>query len=371
MLQNKIYQNYTIEILKLFLTILFGLSIIAWTVRAVNFLDLIVENGYPVITYFLYSFLNLFGILSKFIPLSFLFAITIFILRQMQENELIILWTSGVKKIQIANLIFFTSTAVTLFYLIFSVFITPYALNKSRMLLAQKNLTSFLPTIRAQQFNDSFSGLTFVVDEKSGNQVKNVFLQDTSNILKSISTGDIKKKKKTIIGKSGIIENQDMMLFEGIIISSNPETNENEIMKFDQLNISLKNIQSLTIKQPKIQETDTINLIGCINNNFFNNKNCKEGLQKEMIPYLNRRIVLPFFIPVVALIASLLLLGPKKSIFLNKVSIFIYSFLILLYSELIIRYTGLSKIINNLFILFTFFLIAFTYFLLRLNLSKE
>ena len=107
MLQNKIYQNYTVEIFKTFLTILFGLSMIAWTVRAVNFLDLIVENGYPVITYFQYSFLNLFGILTKFIPLSFLLALTLFIIKQIQENELIILWTSGVKKIQIVHLFFF------------------------------------------------------------------------------------------------------------------------------------------------------------------------------------------------------------------------------------------------------------------------
>ena len=40
-----------------------GLTLIAWTVRAVNFLDLIVESGYSVSTYFQYSFLNLFGIL--------------------------------------------------------------------------------------------------------------------------------------------------------------------------------------------------------------------------------------------------------------------------------------------------------------------
>ena len=66
MLQNKIYQNYTLEILKTFFTILFGLSIIAWTVRAVNFLDLIVENGYPVTTYFLYSFLKF---VLHFLPL--------------------------------------------------------------------------------------------------------------------------------------------------------------------------------------------------------------------------------------------------------------------------------------------------------------
>ena len=76
MLQNKIYQNFTKEIIKTFLVILFGFSIIAWTVRAVNFLDLIVESGYSVLTYFQYSF-YLFGIMTKFIPLSFLIALII------------------------------------------------------------------------------------------------------------------------------------------------------------------------------------------------------------------------------------------------------------------------------------------------------
>ena len=103
MLQNKIYQNYLIEILKTFLVILFGLTIIAWTVRAVNFLDLIVESGYSISTYFEYSFLNLFSILTKFIPLAFLIGLVIFIVRQTQENEFVILWTSGVRKIQIVN----------------------------------------------------------------------------------------------------------------------------------------------------------------------------------------------------------------------------------------------------------------------------
>ena len=73
MLQNKIYLNFIKEILKTFFVILFGLTIIAWTVRAVNFLDLIVDSGYPVSTYFKYSFLNLFGIAPKFIPLAFFY----------------------------------------------------------------------------------------------------------------------------------------------------------------------------------------------------------------------------------------------------------------------------------------------------------
>ena len=106
MLQNKIYLNFIKEVLKTFFVILFGLSIIALTVRAVSFLDLIVESGYPVSTYFQFSVLNLFGIVPKFIPLSFLIAITLFIIKHLQDSEFIILWTSGEKKIYIINLFF-------------------------------------------------------------------------------------------------------------------------------------------------------------------------------------------------------------------------------------------------------------------------
>ena len=143
MLQNKIYQNFFLEIFKTFLTIVFGLSIIALTVRAVNFLDLIVDSGYPIITYFQYSFLNLFGLAPKFIPLAFLLSIIIFILKHVQDRELDVLWVSGVKKIEIVNLFFLASVVIVFIYLIFSIFLTPSALNKSRQLLGKDNLNSF------------------------------------------------------------------------------------------------------------------------------------------------------------------------------------------------------------------------------------
>ena len=185
MLQNKIFQNFFIEIIRTFLIIVFGLSLIALAVRAVSFLKLIVDNGYPLFTYFQYSILNLFGIAPKFIPLAFLVAIIIFILRHIDDSEFIILWSSGVKKIQIVNLFLFTSTVVLIFYLIFSVFLTPTALNKSRQLLSQDKLNSFLPTIKAQQFSDSFKGFTFIVGKKIDNNIQNIFLHDTVIILKN------------------------------------------------------------------------------------------------------------------------------------------------------------------------------------------
>ena len=59
------------------------------------------------------------------------------------------------KKIDIVHLFFKVSLVVTIFYILFSIFLTPLALNKSRQLLGEEKFTSFLPTVRIQQFSDS------------------------------------------------------------------------------------------------------------------------------------------------------------------------------------------------------------------------
>ena len=371
MLQNKIYQNYIKEVLKIFFTILLGLTLIAWTVRAVNFLDLIVDSGYPILTYFQYSTLNVLGILVKFIPLSFLLALTLFIIRQIQENEFIILWTTGVKKIQIVHLFLIISTFVTIFYILFSTIITPLALNQSRQLLSNENQTFFLPTIKAEQFNDSFSGLTFIVDEKFENEIKNIFLQDKQNILKNISSEKFRKGTNTIIANQGIVEDKNLILLNGSIISSDEKNLKNNIIKFKQLNLSLSNLNNTTIKKPKIQETSTISLLNCFNPKLINKYDCKKNYKEELLPVLNRRIVLPFFIPLIAIISSLLLIKNKKNIFLSNTTIFLYSFLILLYAELIIRYTGINNFMNIAFIISPLILSLFSYFYIKSKFSRE
>ena len=106
MFKNKIYTYITLELIKSFILILFSLSLIAWTVRAVNFLDLIVDSGYSTSTYFIYSILNLTNIMTKFIPLSFLLALLLTIIKLERQNELLVLWTSG-WKIQNNKFIFF------------------------------------------------------------------------------------------------------------------------------------------------------------------------------------------------------------------------------------------------------------------------
>ncbi len=370
MLQNKIYQNYLIDIFKTFLTILLGFTLIAWTVRAVNFLDLIVESGYPVLTYFQYSFLNIFSILTKFIPLSFLIALILFIIKQIQENELIILWTSGVKKIELVKLFFLFSVIISIFYLLFSSLITPLALNKSRQILGKENLISFLPTVKAQQFSDSFNGVTFIVDKKYNNELKNIFLQDSAKVLKNISSNK-EKALTTIIASNGLINENKMIMFNGQIISSDKNNQGNDIIKFDQLSVDLSNFKNRTIKQPKVQETSTINLLTCLEGSIFYKISCDKSFKTEILPILNRRISFPLYFPIIALFASFLLIKSKKKFFFNKVSVFLYCFLVLLYAELIIRYTGISSLISKLFILSPVILSILVYIFLKFKFSNE
>tara|TARA_B100001250_G_scaffold414434_1_gene452806 strand:- start:3470 stop:4612 length:1143 start_codon:yes stop_codon:yes gene_type:complete len=375
MLQNKIYQNFIKEILKTFFVILFGLTIIAWTVRAVNFLDLIVENGYSITTYFQYSILNLFGILTKFIPLSFLLSLVIFIIKKIQENEFVILWTSGIKKLKLVNLFFVISIFILFIYLIFSTFITPMTLHKSRLLLSKEDFDSFLPTIRVQQFSDSFSGFTFLVENKKDNKISNVFIHDKSNVLKNLTSDQSDKSSTTIVAKNGIVqERKKLILFNGQIISSQKENLKNSIIKFEQLNINLNNLATDTIKFPKLQETSTYDLVKCVSQSYQKNIfNCKESAEKEIKTILNRRFVLPFYIPIISLLCSFLIIktGKKKNYLLNKYTISILSFFVLLYAELIVRYTGISKIINILFIVSPLILIPIIYLLLIYKFQRE
>lgn len=371
MFHNKIYQNYIVEILKSFFVILFSFSTIAWTVKAVNYLDLIVESGYSIFTYLSYSLLSLTGVLTKFIPLSFLVAIVFFITKQIDEKEFTILWSSGVKKIHIVNLLLLSSLLILIFYLVFSMLITPYTLNQSRKLLSNKNEISIFPILKENQFIDAYKGVTLMVNTKIKNEVQNIFIFDTSNNFKNLHSDNSKNESLNIIAQKGIAEKDQMVLLKGQLITSMEDNSNSKIVKFDQMNLNLGSLENTIIKEPKIQETSTLKLLNCFSNNFKKNSFCKEGSKKELIPNLNRRIILPFYIPVISLISCLLLTNSKKNLFINKITIFLISFFVLLFAELFIRYTGLNYLVNYIFILFPFMLLPLIYLTLVKKFERE
>ena len=69
-MKNRIYIYFFYEFIRYFTVILFALTAIIWTIQAVNFLDLVTEDGHAFRIYLFYSLLTVPKILTKLIPFS-------------------------------------------------------------------------------------------------------------------------------------------------------------------------------------------------------------------------------------------------------------------------------------------------------------
>ena len=80
-MKKTIYRYFFNEFMRYFAVVLFALVAIIWTVQAVNFLDLVTDDGHAFRVYLLYSFLTIPKIFTKLIPFSFLIASILTILK--------------------------------------------------------------------------------------------------------------------------------------------------------------------------------------------------------------------------------------------------------------------------------------------------
>ena len=344
-MKNTIYKYFFHEFLRYFAITIFALAVIVWTVQSVNFLDLVTEDGHAFSIYFAYSFLTLSKILTKLIPFCFLLAIILTIVKLEKDNELIILWASGLNKIYIVNLIFRISLIIMLLQLILTSIINPKLLNLSRSLLKNSEL-QFVPSLlKEKQFNDTIKGLTIFVEKKNiDNRYKNIFIRDDGNILSGIGT-----TSSTIFAKSGYIDTDknNLILYDGIIQKLKDDKTVT-IVKFKTTSLNLSGMSTKSISVPKMQETSTLKILRCIKNNNTSTDmhNCSPSKKSFMDTKIeiNKRFGMPIFIPLISLVCAFLLSSrtDKKIYDYNKYIYFLIGFSILTLSEIFVRYSGIS-----------------------------
>ena len=382
-MKNKFYKYFFQEFLSLLTLIILSLACVVWAVQAVNFLDLVTEGGHSFGLYFSYTILRLPKIISSLLPFSFLIALIITIIKFEQDNELIILWTSGLNKIKIVNLILLISILITLFQLIMSSTISPQALYMSRGIIKNSDLSFFPSIVKEKKFNDTVKGLTIFVESKKNNNLKNIFLRDDSNDSES----------STIIAKNGYVIKKGgydfLILFDGIVQKEKIKNNEFEENKISTINftkteINLSKYAAHTITHPKVQERSSLALLACLikfatstlanfNLNDWASQNCyywtdEEDMKRNVNEYLNelnRRFVLPFYIPLIGLISCFLLSSKKE----NKNSLlrllcFVTGVLIIIFAEISLRSADNSKTLLYTFYIFPLVLGIFNYLIL-------
>jgi len=371
-MKKTIYKYIFSEFVRYFAITLFALAAIVWAVQAVNFLDLVTEDGHAFRVYFLYSLLTLSKILTKLIPFSFMIATVLTILKLEKDNELIALWTSGLNKIFIVNHLVRISLLTMLLQLLLTMALNPNLLNLSRTLLKDSKLQFVSSMFKEKTFNDTVEGLTIFIENKTNEQIyKNIFIRDESTILSSVGT-----KSSTIIAKSGYVsdDEKNLILLNGNIQKLDHKGNVN-IIKFEKTSFNLSGMSTKSISQPKMQETPTLSLMDCLLNQNLNSLNCRadDSTLMNIKIEMNKRLGMPFYIPLIALICSFLLASrrDKKIYQYNKYVYFFIGFLILTLAEITVRYSGSSWNHTLIYYLIPIGMIPLIYFILVRKFKYE
>jgi lipopolysaccharide export system permease protein len=374
-MNKTIYKYLFSEFIRYFATVLFALAAIVWTVQAVNYLDLITEDGHAFAIYFSYSFLTISKVLTKLIPFCFLLATVLTILKLEKDNELITLWTSGLNKIHIVNHLISISLFIMFVQLLLTTAINPTMLNLSRTLLKNSELKFVSSIFKEKQFNDTVEGLTIFIDKKKmDNTYENIFIRDESTVLSSVGT-----KSSTIFAKSGYITNDEkyLILQNGNIQKLNYEGDIN-VVSFEKTSFNLSGISTKSISEPKMQETSSLKILSCMRGKFEENKNMHNCNQTEKTRTnlkieINKRIGMPIYIPLIALICCFLL-GSRKDKKIYSYNKYIYSFIgvvFLVLAEITVRYSGISWKYTLIYYLIPFVMIPIVYFILIKKFKYE
>ena len=93
-----LFRKILFDYMSFFLIALVSTSIIVWVFQAVNFLDIMIEDGRDYLIYINYSLLNFPKTFSKLFPFILFFSIYYVTTKIELNNELIILWNFGINK---------------------------------------------------------------------------------------------------------------------------------------------------------------------------------------------------------------------------------------------------------------------------------
>ena len=323
---------------------LISTSIVIWVFQAVNFLDIMIEDGRDYLVYISFSLLNFPKILSKVFPFALFFSLFYVTIKSELNNELIILWNFGVHKISVINFIFKISLALLIFQIVLTAIIVPKSQDIARSFLRSSTVNFFDNFIKPQKFNDTIKGVTIFSDKKDkfGN-LTNLYLKREINS-NEFQITYAKKGKFKQIGNSPIL-----VLYEGATITS--KNSEITNISFSKSDFSLANIETNTTTYKKTQEISSLKLFLCIKNFYtlqrkeFEIKvkdieNCSYQNIHNIIKEFYKRLIIPFYIPLLSLIPFLLITSSKENSNYSKTRIitFLIGFSVIIFSETTIRF---------------------------------
>ena len=349
-MKKLLFRKLLLNYMSFFLVALISSSIVIWVFQAVNYLDIMIEDGRDYLIYINYSLLNFPKIFSKLFPFVLFFSLFYVTIKYENNNELLIFWNFGVNKIELVNFIFKFSLFLFFIQILLSSIIVPKSQNQARSFLRTSDINYFGNFIKPQKFNDTIKGVTIFSESKDEKNLYNLYIK------REMGNNDfqITYARKGVFKEIGNMP--ILVLFDGETITEN----ENEITKFSfsKSDFSLKNLKANTTTYKKTQEITTTNLIKCIlglykikiNDKYQkidNIENCLPQNLNNIFKEIYKRLIIPLYIPLLSIIPFLLLIVSKENLNYSKFKVFTFftGLLIIILSETTIRFV--SKILFN------------------------
>ena len=338
-----LFRKFFYDVLIFFLISSLCITVISWIVQAVNYLDIVSEDGHGLKTYFTYTFLSLPKIFSR--TIIFVLFISIFYTLNKYEstNEILVFWNNGIKKILFINFILKISIIFIIIQLLFNLYIVPKSQNLGRAQIKESKI-DFLPKlISEKKFIDVVKNLTIFIEEYENNgKFNKIYMKELidNNVSKIISANSGKIIK---VGNKFFLR-----LIDGGI--TNIENNNTYNVKFKMTDYDLSKFSTKTVTVRKIQETDTSILINCLKKNYVFQSNiqydefCNETSIEQIAQEMFKRLGMPFYILVISIIATSIILKPKNIIWSRfyKTYLFVLGVIIIIFSQIIINLYGKS-----------------------------
>jgi len=361
-----------------FLISLFSAAIIIWVFQAVNYLDLMVDDGRDFLVYINYTLLNFPKILTKLIPFVIFFSIFYIISKYETNNELMILWNIGINKIELVNFFLKLSLVILVLQLFLTIFLVPSFQDLSRKLIRNSELSFEESLFKPKKFNDTIKNLTIYIDNKDQNNfLENVYIKKDIN-QNSFQVTFAKKGKFIKKGNNNVLE-----LFDGETINKN----ENKISNFTFSKSDFYFLENETgiFETNKIQEMSTEDIFACLNKilkldlNIFTDidKNSRQNCNTSpsgmtnIYKELYKRFILPLYVPILILITQLLIVKNKeyKNYSKFKIIIFLFGFFLIVFSESTLKMVQ-NNILENFDIMFFPIILGLFFYLYFFYLFK-
>ena len=274
-----------------------------------RYIDLIINKGLSLSSYFWFVSLIAPKILALLLPLISFVAIIYTYQKLNSESELLIMETSGLSKLFLMFPAMLFGIIIALFLLFIEVYLSPSNYKTFKSFQSDLRNNFVMSSLEAGSFHNPIKGLTVYIDKASKDGVvENILIHDTRN----------KDIESTILAKRGILTNLEnktkVVVFNGTRYVFNHNNKKTSILNFSKYEFQIITEKKETVRFKQVEERSIKEL-------FYPDVKISKKIQNEFLAEAHKRLSSPFLVLFMcALGAFSVLFGEyKRKTLVNKI----------------------------------------------------